>query len=203
MTGIGWSVFGASALGVVALSVWAYDKSKRAVGSTNGKVNADGIVPGDPAALASAAGLSLDVYALARMGASEESSEAGQTAVMWAARNQAQRNKESIAALLLRSKNSKAAGHFGTQRGRYATTEQEATARSKRLAAAVIAGKIADPTGGANQWDAPEAQAKAHARDPQKYKSPEVIAAKRNKVSLLVMVPGVTSTRFWKPRAAV
>jgi hypothetical protein len=202
MTTAAWTVFGGSALGVLAISIWAWDKSKNAVGSTDGKANEEGLVPGDPVALASAAGLPLDTYALARMGASEESSEAGQAAVMWAARNQAQRNKESIAALLLRSKRSGHTGHFGTQRGRYASTAKEATAQSKRLAAAVLAKSIPDSTGGANQWDAPAAQAALHARDPKKYQTPEAIAATRSKTSTLVMVPGVTKTRFWRPRVA-
>lgn len=162
------------------------------------QLDARGIVPGDPAELAAAAGVSLNVYALARLGQSEESTTAGRTAVMWATVNEANRRHTSVASLLLASTHDEADGFFGTQAGRYASTSKAPTAATLGLAQQVYDGKIQDPTGGANQWDAPATQALLHAKQPEKYKSPEEVAANREAAgSHMALVPGVNSTRFW------
>ena len=204
MKAIGWTL---TISGIVAVGVIVW-KAMAAAGEH--VVDALGVVRADPVALAATAGVSLDVYALASMGVSEEAGK-GMVAVMWAARNNAQRAGEAIHAMLLRggkrdeSKKfvpSVSNGFFGRQKThKYADTSKAPTKAAIELAAKVIARQVPDPTGGATQWDAPKVQAAAHARDPKTYKTPEEIAERRSKTSKLVMVDGVPDTRFWRPRA--
>lgn len=178
-----------------------------AVAASAERSGADGICRADPAGIARAHGVSLDVEALARLGVSEMGASArGQTAVMWAAINAAR--GKSVSALLLRGrlKNgmpSSSDGKFGAQNtGKYASTRLPSTAASRELAARVLAGKVPDPTGGATRFDAPTAQDKLRAAGVAGYsQSAAEIAAARSAKAVLVMVPGITSTRFWRPIA--
>jgi len=168
-------------------------------------VNARGVVEADPAGLAFAAGVSLPVYALASCMQSEEKTDKGRLAVGLAAFNMAKRDPSKIPRLLLRSKRKDGDGHFGTQAGRYADTRHPPTSRTLQLAAAVVEGRVEDVTKGAVQWDAPKLQDANHLlflRDPEKYPehrfSAADIAAQRAAAGRkMVMVPGVTETRFW------
>src|SRR5271157_3594054 len=168
-------------------------------------VNARGVVEADPAGLAYAADVPLDVYALASCMQSEESTNKGRLAVGLAAFNAAKKSHRSISKLMLFSKRKDGNGHFGTQAGRYADTRHPPTAKTLQFAAAILEGQVADITEGAIQWDAPKLQDANHLlflRDPQKYPehrfSAADIAAQRKAAGRrMVMVPGVTDTRFW------
>ena len=201
MRWLGWTIFGVGAAAVLALALWLRHKAGGSVTGGDDRVGPGGVVPGDPEQLARATGLTLEEYALARLMQSEESSEPARVAVGWATRNAASRQGVSIAELLLRG-NAMSKGKFGAQAtGKWAATSKPPTAATMILARKVLAKQVPDPTGGATQWDAPKAQAVLNKKDPKKYKTPEEIAAIRQAAgSEMVMVPGVTSTRFWRPK---
>jgi hypothetical protein len=200
---LGWTLVGVGAAGVLGLALWARKLVGGSVTGGDDRVDGSGVVPGDPEKLARAAGATLDEYALARCMESEESSEPARTAIGWTVRNAATRQSISIASLLLRG-NTLSKGKFGAQStGKWAATSKPPTSATLALAKKVMSKQVPDPTGGATQWDAPKAQAALHARDPGKYKTPEEIAQIRQAAgSVMVMVPGVLSTRFWKPKGA-
>lgn len=162
----------------------------------DGTVTVDGETPADPAALAAGAGVSLDAYALARMIASEAGGQrqVAQEAVGMVAFNYAGDKGQSISSLLLHATRA-GNGFFGKQaQGRYAATSRDPSAAQLDLAARIVAGEVADPTGGARQWDSPRA-----------YENPsdaDVTAAKRyaagNELVILAGVPASTF-RFWRP----
>lgn len=83
----------------------------------------------------------------------------------------------------------------------YAATSRPPTKTSIEVADEVLDLRVADPTGGAIQWDSPEAQRALHKRDPKRYRTPEEIASKRISVDKreLRLVAGVSAdkTRFW------
>ena len=176
----------------------------------NERADANGVVQGDPYAIATAHGISVDAEALARLGPSEAgASRAAQIAVMWATVNYAADAGENVAALLLRGKTkaglpSSSSGKFGAQNtGKYASTRLPSTVQSRADAVAILAGKIKDPTYGATQYDAPAAQDAAAAKGVGGYtKTSAQVAAERSKTSDLVTVPGVTAIRFWRPKDA-
>lgn len=175
------------------------------------RAGADKRVPGKPEDLARLAGVSVDVYSLARCMEREEGTKAGRIAVGWATKNEARREKISVTRLLTRStvkdkKTGKVSavfgdGFYGSQElHKWAATTNPPSAGSIELAKQILAEppKISDPTGGATNWDAPKLQDQKHAKDPKKYKSSAEIATARQAAGKkLVMVPGVGATRFW------
>ena len=171
-------------------------------------LNDQKFVEADPGGLARASGFSLDVYALASCMQSEEHSEAGRLAVGWATLNHCRRRKISPSALLLRAvrhgRRQPSHGRFGSQEapGKWAATSKAPTAKTLQLAQSLMEGRTGspDPTGGAEKWDAPAAQNRAHARDPMTYpKDAEDVAADRIAAGgQEIWVPGVPDTRFWK-----
>jgi hypothetical protein len=179
------------------------------------KVGASGWVEVDPEVLAGAAGVSANVYALASMMQSEGGgNQLLRYAVGWAARNSATNAGVSVFKKLTRAgkydKTAKAfqhhpsSGFYGPQNvgPRYASTRVGPSAQALLDAADVLSGAVDDPTDGATQWDAPGAQDSLLAAGLAGYnQSAEDIARSRTKSSDLVMVPGITSTRFWRPRA--
>ena len=125
--------------------------------TADGTVSLDGKTPADPTALAAAAGMTLDAYALARMVESEAGGlpQAGKIGVAFAAENYAANVNRTISGLLLRS-NGAGHGFFGRQdQGRYASTSRDPSLAAISVAEAVIDGLVDDPTGGADQWDSP------------------------------------------------
>jgi len=172
-----------------------------------------GVVPGEPAALAAAAGLDLDAYALARMIASEEgnSSPAVQALVAHAVVNNARIEGRSISAVLLRAKNPDHAGRFGTQKDletlvttsdgkqvhpsdRFASTAVDPYEGHAAVARGVLDGSIPDLTGGANQFDRPSGE-----RDPDAV-ARRRIAAGSELVTGLDDIDGIGDLRFWATR---
>jgi len=168
----------------------------------------DGIIPESPESLAAESGYPLEVYSLARAMQSEESGNEARIAVGWAIKNHAAghitqtvthaRKKDKDGKLVIY----KSDGYYGTQSvdpGRYCTTFRSPTSATLKLAGAIMDGTIQDTTSGSVQFDAPELQDKLHAKDPYKYKSSAEIAAKRIKEGKeLILVEGVTRTRFWR-----
>ena len=141
-----------------------------------------------PADLAAAAGTDLDTYSLARMIASENGNDSNliQASIAWAAANYAERQWKTITDVLT------VGGHYGSQRdGRYASTKLDPHQGHVDIAEAVLDGTIADPTGGATNFDAPRAES-----DPGKVSNNRLASG-------LVPAPidGVDATymRFWKP----
>jgi len=163
------------------------------------------IVQESPGELALSAGVPLEVYSLARMIASEHGSDGPEikTAVGFAAWNEARRRGTTITKLMTASK--KSPGHFGAQHmGRYASTARDPRAIDLAIAGKILGGALSDPTGGANQFDAPKTQRILHKRDPSKFPTPEKVAANRIAGGQeMVSIPGVDADylRFWRPRS--
>lgn len=198
-----WLLGGALAVAAVGLGhkVVKVVRSGRAIGGPEAYAAASGIVPGNPATLASAAGGSLVSYSLARLMASEAGGqpEAVKVAVAWAAKNEAARRGITVADLLLGAEKKYARQ---TVKGRYASTGQPPTAADVTLANRVAAGLVPDPTGGATNWDSPRVQDRLLASGTRGYRktSAEVAAARRAEGFTLVTLPGVDPTviRFWR-----
>lgn len=162
----------------------------------DGTVTIDGKNPADPAALAVGAGVTLDVYALARMIASEAGGQKfiAQQAVGIVAANYAADHGQSISALLLHSTHA-GSGYFGKQsQGRYAATSKDASPMQLALADQILAGQIDDPTGGARQWDSPRSY--SNPADADATEARRIAAG-----NTLVILPGVPAStfRFWVP----
>lgn len=192
-----WAAGVGGTLGLALLSRWAVPRA--AVETRLHVVGPDGLVEADPAGLARAAGVSLDVYALASCMQSEESGDLGLLAVGRAVWNAVGGDRTKIFAKLCPT------GKFGKQSvNRYADTRRPPTARTLRLAAEVASGRVPDIVRGAVQWDAPEAQDRAYAdyvRDPSRFprrRSSAEVAERRVAAGMReVRVPGVPKTRFW------
>jgi hypothetical protein len=183
-------------------------KAKHEIGSL-------GWVESDPFALASDAGVSLDVYALASMMQSEGGgSQQLRQAVGWTAKNMAASRGISIAKLLLRAGRYDKAeqafvahpsnGFFGPQNvgPRYASTRSAPSLVALGDADAVIGEEVPDMTQGSVQFDSPGTQDSLLGKLAGYNKTSADIAADRTKSRIEVQVPGITSTRFWRPKDA-
>lgn len=205
-------IFGAAAAVVIGAALVLNQSSGD--DSMNHKVGDLGWVSADPHALASAAGVSDNVYALASCMQSEGGNDSHlRIAVGWCARNQADRVGTSLFRLLTRAgKKDKTSGDFvghpssgmyGPQNvgPRYASTRYPGSAAALEEAAGILAGAIDDPTDGCTQFDAPSVQDSLLGKLAGYNSSAEDVARARTKSSDLVMLPGISSTRFWRPRA--
>jgi hypothetical protein len=191
----------------------------------DGVVTVDGSTPADPAGLAAGAGLTDSTYALARMIDSEfRKYRDARIGAAWACRNMAQHVGKSVVDLLTHQRikqqqtdsdgnpvtddNGNAVyervagpgdGFFGTQHGRYASTAQDAGAEAREIAKGVMSGDIPDNTGGARQFDSPQAFG---AQLGTVLGGADDVAAKRLAAGdVEVDLPGVPSSyaRFWRP----
>jgi hypothetical protein len=162
-----------------------------------------GVVPGTPDDLASQANLTSDQYALARMVSSEEgqSSNAVKGAVCWATINYAAKVGKTVTDLLTHATTASHSGSYGTfkdiesgtaqygKADRYASTALDPYDGDGQIASDCLDGTIADPTGGAIQFDRPAGE-----------KNPDSVATKRTTAGLhTVDIDGVDSSeiRFW------
>jgi hypothetical protein len=171
-------------------------------------LNSRKFVDARPSGLADAAGVTLEVYALASCMQSEESRRPGQVAVGWAVRNYCRRHRCGVADQLLKSvrrgRRYPSHGHFASQEapGKWASTARAPTAGTLALAREILSERprVPDPTGGATSWDSPDLQDKMHALDPATYpKDSRQVAADREAAGgVAVAVPGVPGTRFWR-----
>lgn len=179
------------------------ERGQRLTRTTYGK---DGVIRESPDALAAEAGTDVDSYALARMISSEHGRDPNvyKAAIAHVAVNYATHVGRSISSLLLRANHPQHTGWFGTQKDidttsanfgesdRYASTAVDPYAGDLEIAQAVMAGTIADATGGAIQFDAPPA-----------FKTPEAAArtaAKRIAEGRIQVYPdGIDPDRlrFW------
>lgn len=174
---------------------------------------ATGVVSGDPMVIAANDKMDLDTYCLARAGQSEEnlSSDDAKVAVMWAIKNMAKHKGISIGSLVLHTSwvdhkdhskgrnHPEADMHFSRQdKSKYCTTLIPPSDNTKALAVQVMQSTIADPTGGAIQFDNTHSQAALHAANPVKYKSPEEIADDRIAAGMSEVTVDGVSTRFWR-----
>ena len=202
-------------LATVLLGLGAAVLSDVAVSTASGArhvVGSSGWVESDPRSLARSKGVSDNVYALASMLVSEAGSNPIlQTAVGWCARNQSIRRGESVFKLLTRAGRNDATGAFqpdasngfyGPQNvgPRYASTRKEPAQEALDLAADILTGAVADPTDGCTKFDAPGAQDTFLGTVAGYVKSAAQVAEERSKGAELVMVPGISSTRFWRPK---
>lgn len=129
-------------------------RSKRAVS------NGYSVIADDPKSLAEAAGVDLDTYALARTISSEArpNSPAEMLAIGEAIRNQADDNGTGIYDLVTHHrKRADVSGRFGEQHGRYASTQNDPTARSLEVAKIVMQ-RTTDLAQGATHWIDPKVQ---------------------------------------------
>jgi hypothetical protein len=144
------------------------------------RLRADGLVDGDPTALAAAAGLDLKTYALARALVSEHGNDPDVylIAIGWAIRNKAAERGVSLFELLTDGKGVAGDWLFGEQKAaagtKYAATGQDPAQRHATIASFVLSSS-SDPTGGATHFFSPKAQDSLAAKaetDPQyaKYK---------------------------------
>lgn len=166
-----------------------------------------GSISESPESLAAKAGYDVDLYSLARVGESEESG-IGSVAVMFATMNWSKKQKISITQLVTRSRtkdeNGKVIvapgdGHYGTQLHRYCASHYDPSSEMLIKAGQVITHAIQDPTNGATHWDAPELQDKLHDSDPDNHPSSEEVARRRESSGMhMVIIDGVTKTRFWR-----
>ena len=162
--------------------------------------NALGVVEADPEGLARAAGVDLDVYALASAMQSEEKTDRGRLAVGCAVWNHVRQNRKKLVPVLLPR------GYFSSQdSGQYAATDRGPTSRTLALAGAIVAGRVPDMVNRAVQWDAPLAQDRRHQlylKNPARYPayrhdSQEIAERRKKDGAHEVRVPGVRETRFW------
>lgn len=161
----------------------------------DGTVSLDGDEGADPNMLARDAGLDLNPYALARMIQSEVSGlpEIARWGVGYAALNEANARGLGVGDLLLRS-TGPGDGYFGRQsQGRYAATSKDPNAAALAAAADVITGAVADPTGGARQFDSVQSF-------PTEGRAAEVAADRIAAGNVKVLLPGVPERklRFWR-----
>jgi hypothetical protein len=190
-----WSLGAGGALGLLLL--W---RSRSAVEGRLHVVGRDGFVKADPEGLARAAGVPLDVYALASAMQREERTDRGRLAVGRAIWNAVGAHRSKIFAKLAPS------GRFGTQEvNYYAATSVPPTDRTLGLAQAIVDGRVPDLVERSVQWDSPKTQDSLHAlylKDPARYpkykrSSAEIAERRRSGGAREVWVPGVPDTRFW------
>ena len=161
-------------------------------------------VPGTPESLAASAGYDVDLYSMARVGQSEESG-IGSIAVMWATKNEAKRAKVSITKLVTRARLRDGTvvqgsdGFYGTQKHRFCATDHDPSSHMLELAGQIMTGAQSDITNGCHHWDNPSLQDRQHASDPDNHPSSEEIARRREASGWhMVIIDGVTKTRFWR-----
>ena len=172
----------------------------------------DEVVLESPEALVAAASQKLgrpvdpNAFLLATLIASEEGrgTPTVQAAVAHAARNRAVQLGKTLDELLLPDGRlaSQSVG-YGSSAVRYAAMDEPPSAAQLAVAEGVISKRIADPTGGAVQWDSPNAQRALAAHGHKKTKrTPEQVADERKKRGMtMVTLPGVSADRlrFWRP----
>lgn len=140
--------------------------------------------------------------ALASEGGSE--SRAVRIAIGAAILNQARRTKGGDVVALITQGNGQSRGKLGAQNlgGRYCASSLPPSKEDLEIAEGLWHGTIADPTGGAVQWDSPRAQRALLARGTSGYtKTAEQVAASRMKEGKkLVVLAGVPEDeiRFWR-----
>lgn len=179
----------------VILAVLRWKKELSAVKALKGVVHMIGVIDTPPAELAQEDHVSVEVESLARVGQSEESSEAGRTAVMWTAKNMAAKRGISITQLVTSAKHIVNGEHIVESydgkytrdlAGKYCSTFQQPSASTLALSAAIINETVQDPTSGAIHWLGIPAWGGS---TEQSFLGPEQLQR--------IEIPGVYKTRFY------
>lgn len=137
----------------------------------------------NPDDLATSANLDLQTYTLARIISSEEGNAPVLywVAVGWVAVN------NSLGGDVFSYATDGSFGRQGT--GRPVSTAVDPYEGHVSTAKAILAGAVADPTGGAKFFIAPKAQDALHARDPNTYKAFDTVNASRLAAGLKLVTP--------------
>jgi hypothetical protein len=155
--------------------------------------------------------LSQSAFALAVMIASEagDAPSLAKIAVAWATKNAAKRRGLPIWTLLVPHGYFASTYYYGNRGLRYyAAMSRPPTASDVEIAEGVIAGRLSDPTKGADQFDSPGALAAAWQRrlagDPVYASASNPETVERNRIAagkVPVYVPGVSPQylRLWRP----
>jgi hypothetical protein len=162
------------------------------------------VVPADVQGLADGVGVSPDVYALARVGASEAGGQKriAKTAVMWVVVNEATR--ETSSPLLVVLGTAQTFGPQGTGGRHFVASSHDPQPIDLEIADDVMAGNVADPTSGAVNFDSPRAYADELDADGNVVQTAQeradaFAAARQSEGKTLVVLDGVPETtfRFW------
>jgi hypothetical protein len=187
----------------------------------DGTVTANGEGPADPEGLAAGAGVEVNRYALARALHSEQAGgpRIARVGVAWAIVNEARAVGRSVLSLVTRAgrrpkyvgvdgavtygawtPHPTGNGFFGKQsQGRYCATSRDPNADDFEVADDVLSGRVDDPTGGARQFDSPDAFG---VQEGTTAEGADETAARRIAAgNELVLLPGVpeSTLRFWRP----
>lgn len=168
------------------------------------------LVQADPEALARGAGMDANAYAAARVIESEAGGQPfiAQVGVCWTIVNHARAQGRSVLAVVTRATLHKGKddgvgdGFFGRQGSptggyRYVASSRDTTQDARDIATAVLAGDIADPTGGALNFDAPGAYG---IQDGTTAAGADAFAAARQAEGKeLFQLAGAPAIRFWRP----
>lgn len=156
------------------------------------------VVPADIAGLAATAGVSVPVYSLARVGASEAGGypRIAKAGVMWVVVNEANRSRKTALDVILGS--ASAFGHQGTGGRNFVASARDPAAVDYDVADQVDSGALADPTGGALHFDSPGAYKDSDTQTAQE-RADAFAAARMAEGFALVTLDGVSerSFRFW------
>jgi hypothetical protein len=168
------------------------------------------LVPADPAELARGMGVDPSTLALARVLVSEAGNLPwiGQIGVGWTVVNHARAVGRSVldvvtAASFKSGADAPGDGYFGRQGGtggyRYVASSQSSTDDSRATAAGILAGDVADPTGGALNFDSPGSYGVQAGTEEG---GGDTFAANREAEGKeKVLLPGIPESqlRFWRP----
>lgn len=196
MSGVQWAGVAAGVLTLGGLAWWLFRVDSEEEGLSEDPAN-----PDSPMGLALASGHSLAAYCLARAIASEAggSNYRAQLAVGWTIQNYADRHfgGDVVRAVL------GSADGFGSQgsggRG-YVSTKRAPLQSQLELAENIIAERVADPTGGATNFDSPREQLREY-NAGQVTRTPEQVASDRVRSGLVAYDVDVAGAdfRFWGP----
>lgn len=164
------------------------------------------VVPADVQGLADAAGVSPDVYALARVSASEAGGQKqiAKQGVCWVVINHA--NAVNTTPLLTILGSAPTFGHQGTGGRSFVASGKDPGAVDLQVADDVFSGNVADPTGGALNFDSPGAYKDKLDNDGNviataQERADAFAAARQGENKVLVLLDGVSEStfRFWRP----
>lgn len=164
------------------------------------------VVPADVQGLADGAGVSPDVYALARVGASEAGGQKqiAKQGVMWVVINHA--NATGSTPLLTVLGTADTFGHQGTGGRNFVASGHDPGAVDLQIADDVFSGNLPDPTGGALNFDSPGAykdkvDTDGNVVQTAQQRADAFAAAREGEGKSLVLLDGVSEStfRFWRP----
>jgi hypothetical protein len=187
-------------IGVGLLIAVAGFVQRRTLTSSDGTV-----LPADVQALADAADVSVAVYALARVGASEAGGQKkiAKAGVMWVCMNEAAHAGKTVIQVILGS--ASAFGPQGTGGRNFVSTSKDPGTLDLMTAQGVADGSIDDPTGGALNFDSPRSYTdkivNGQVVKTREQRIQEFEDGRSSEGKELVTLEGVPEStfRFWRP----